>query len=174
MLHVNKFGGESVLMRQHPTGIPHREKEKWKQTVGEAVSCMLLGFGGLSDEHVPALEWVEASQNPSWQPWWERKGRLRKATLEGTRSVWEMVTGNSFRPGQKRTKRYWTSVIDMARKHLAESGNGWNLNIGTSVVIVGWDPRVWRNFSFWEWRYKWKIRKEKYLITCVLFFPLNI
>lgn len=24
---------------------------------------------GLSVQHSPALEWVEAAENPSWQPW---------------------------------------------------------------------------------------------------------
>lgn len=81
-----------------------RKRNKRAGTVGEAVSWMLEDLAGLRGAPCwtcPALEWVEASQNPSWQSWWERKGRLRKATLEGAHSVWEMVTGNSFCPGQR-------------------------------------------------------------------------
>lgn len=73
MLYINKVREKVSTDGQHPKGIPHREKEMERaRAVGEAVSWTWLnwlGAGGLHVEHVPALEWVEASQNPSWQSW---------------------------------------------------------------------------------------------------------
>ena len=52
------------------------------------------------------------------------------------------MTGNSSCPGQRAHQKTAVSVIATARKHLAQSGSGWGLDIGASVVIVGWDPRI--------------------------------
>ena len=89
---LGREGVKSLFMAEHPKSNPYMEKEKW-QGGDDRGGCSLtwLGSGewGLPVEQTPALKWVEATQNPSWQPWWERKRRLRKATLEGTHSLWE-------------------------------------------------------------------------------------
>ena len=54
-------------------GVIHagRKRNERVGTVGEAISWVLLtwlGSGKLTVERVPASEWVEAAQSPSWQP----------------------------------------------------------------------------------------------------------
>ena len=79
-----------------------------------------------------------------------------------------MVTGNSSCPGQRTHQKTLASVIAMARKHLAPSGSGWDLDIGASVVIVGWDPRIEEISTLGRRDIIEKVRREKYLITHVL------
>ena len=80
----------------------------------------------------------------------------------------KMVTGNSSCPGQRTHQKTLASVIAMARKHLAQSGSGWDLDIGASVVIVGWDPRIEEISTLGRRDIIEKVRREKYLMTHVL------
>lgn len=131
---------------------------------GEAVSWMLptwLGSGGLPVEHVllwngwRLLRTPLGSHGEKGKEGW---GRPRWKVLIPCERWWLEI---AFVLAKGRTKRHWANVIVLARKHLAYSGNGWNLNIGTSVMIVEWDPRMWRHFNFWEGRYNWKNKKRK-------------
>lgn len=140
-----KFRKSSVFKAQNPKGIPHRRKElKRGQRMKLDGGCCWPGWApGLLAEHAHCFGMGGGCSKPLLAAMVRKERKVEEGHV-GRYSFpvrkWWLETAFVLAKGC--TKRHWASVIIVARKHLAGSGNERNFNIGTFVVTVGWGPVV--------------------------------